>query len=79
MADIKRLNNDVKDIKETVKGLPSLSDITVELDKRYAPKWVATAIVWVVGLIVGAVIMAWVSYIIVHPTPPKTNVRVSTE
>lgn len=52
------LKENIDDIKTT------LNSFIASADERYAPKWVADALKWAIGIVVGTVILAVLSLVI---------------
>lgn len=59
---------DVAEIKSTLLGL----------DNKYAAKWVQSAVAFVVGIIVSAVLVALIALVVIKPSPTTTNTTTTT-
>jgi tetrahydromethanopterin S-methyltransferase subunit B len=78
------LASDVRDVKDDVKAIKTaLETLSSVNDRRYAAKWVQTAVSFVVGLIVAAVLTALVALVIKSPQSSNsvetTNKTTTTE
>lgn len=71
---------DVKDIKDTL--VSEIKEINVKfdnLDNKYAAKWVQSAVAFVVGIIVSAVLVALVALVVIKPgDTPSTSTTNNT-
>lgn len=75
------IGSDVKDIKDTL--VAEIKDINTKfdnLDNKYAAKWVQSAVAFVVGIIISAVLVALLALVIIKPTAnnPTTSNTTTT-
>jgi len=66
------IGQDVKDIKDTL--VSEIKDINTKfdnLDNKYAAKWVQSAVAFVVGIIVSAVLVALIAIVVIKPGANK--------
>ena len=73
---VDRAVDDIGKLATTVKdGFTSIEtkfdNLSKENDKKYAAKWVQSALTFVIGLIVAAVITAWLAFVVI--TPNRSN------
>lgn len=72
---------DVKDIKETLVSEVKAINVKIDgLDSKYASKWVQSAVAFVIGIIVSAVLVALVALVVIKPneTPTTTTNNTTT-
>lgn len=67
VSDIKDVKDDIKDIKL------SFDQMTTNNDKRYAARWVQSAVSLVIGIILSSVVTALVAIVIIPNTHHHTN------
>lgn len=64
---------DVKDIKTTLNTEVTAINTKIDnLDNKYAAKWVQSAVAFVVGIIVSAVLVALIALVVIKPNATAT-------
>lgn len=76
---VDQIGTDVKEIKDTlVSEIKDINNKFDSLDNKYAAKWVQSAVAFVVGIIVSAVLVALVALVIVKPNNTTTTTSTPT-
>lgn len=78
---VDQIGADVKDIKDSL--VSEIKDINTKfdnLDSKYAAKWVQSAVAFVVGIIVSAVLVALIALVVIKPgaNNPTTTTTTNT-
>lgn len=75
-TEVKNVKADVQYIKTTQTAEFAKLNTKIDgLDKKFAAKWVQSAVTFVIGLIIAAVLTAWLAFVVIKPnqTPQTTN------
>lgn len=79
-TEVKNVKADVKEIKDTQTAEFAKLNTKIDgLDKKFAAKWVQSAVTFVIGLIIAAVLTAWLAFVIIKPNTTTVNKTVNNE
>lgn len=79
-TEVKNVKADVKEIKDTQTAEFAKLNTKIDgLDKKFAAKWVQSAMTFVIGLIIAAVLTAWLAFVIIKPNTTTVNKTVNNE